>query len=118
MIRKRNGKTEETVRLVEGMLQKQLFLSTTGYGYPLVLVLAKAAVSRFGQRPCGISIAWLPSIDLLFRCALECVCKNDLQENIRLQTYMRICVDLYRERVPFLQADVTSSYRSYNIRKI
>ena len=86
MIRKRNEKTEETVRLAEGVLQKQLFLSTIGYGYPLilVLVLAKAAVSRFGQRPCGISIAWLPSIDLLFRFALECACKNDLLENRRL----------------------------------
>jgi len=76
VIRKRNEKTEETVHLAEGVLQKQLFLSTTGYGYPLILVLAKAAVSRFGQRPCGISIACLPSIDLLFRCALEYVCKK------------------------------------------
>lgn len=101
--------------LAQDMVQKQLFLSTTGYGYPSVL--AKAAVSRFGQRPCGISIAWLPYRFTISLCSRMRVQKRSAGKHTHIGACTRICVT----NEYLSQTDVTSlldvqsiAYEKYN----
>lgn len=52
--------------------QKELFPSTTGYGYPAGFGKGPDVTLRREAERIGLS-----SIDLQFRCAPECECKND-----------------------------------------
>jgi len=87
LVREQNGKTVETARFSKRCRNSSSFRQPD------------MAIRRFWQKlPCRVSargrtasIAWLPSIDLLFRWALECECKNDLQGNIRAQSCAFVC---------------------------